>query len=252
MNPGSIGSYNLTGSGYLSAATEYVASGGSGTFQQTGGTNSTDSLTIGSLGRYQFTGGGLQLTGGLVNQGVFDATGSTGTLTVTGNGIFDLSQAVLVSTGSMSLSVGANSLVLLPAGFNPATALRSYRNQGVVHPVGAPLTIPPGESISGNGSLSDLVNCQGTIAATTSGAINLNGGLALSGTGNVSLGSGVLSANGSQSGIMGGSLSAQSIYIGYSAGGTYTQSGGSVTAGNNLYVGSPRAPAARTFSAAAS
>ena len=89
-------------------------------------------LTIGSLGRYQFGGGTLQVTGGgFANQGVFDATGSLGLLTASGNAIVDLSQATLVNTGSMSLEIGPNSLLLLPAGFNPATAFGSYSNQGL-------------------------------------------------------------------------------------------------------------------------
>ena len=84
-------------------------------------------LSIGNQGRYQFSGGTLQVNGGgLANQGVFDATQSTGLLTVAGSAIVDFSQATLVNTGSMSLAIGPNSLLLVPAGFNPATAFGSY------------------------------------------------------------------------------------------------------------------------------
>ena len=114
--------------------------------------------------------------------------GGTAVLTVTGSAIIDLSQASLVNTGSMSLSIGPNSLLLVPAGFNPATAFGSYGNAGLLHNVGTPLTMLPGQGFSGNGSLADHVYCQGAIAAATGGAINLNGGITVSGTGNVNLG----------------------------------------------------------------
>ena len=211
-NPGSSGVYNISGSGLLTACEEDVSCSGTGTFVQIGGWNSVGLLNIGSLGRYQFSGGTLQVNGGLANQGVFDATGSTGVLTATGSEVVDLSQAVLVKTGSMSLSIGPDSLLLLPAGFNPANAFGSYfvDPTSLVHNVGTPLMILPGQILSGQGSagsvaLADFVNCQGTISAG-SGTINLNGGVAVSGTGNVNLGGGTLGVNDALSGITGGSL----------------------------------------------
>ena len=116
----------------------------------------------------------------------------------------------------MSLSIGPNSLLLVPAGFNPATAFGSYSNSGLMHNVGTPLTISAGQGFSGNGTLADHVNCQGTISAAASGSINLNGGVTVSGTGNVSLGTGSFTVNDTPSGITGGSLSAYNGYVGYS------------------------------------
>ena len=85
------------------------------------------SLSIGNLGRYQFSGGTLQVNGGgLVNQGVFDARGGTGMLTAPASSIVDFSTGTLKNTASMSLTIGPNSLLLVPAGFNPATAFGSY------------------------------------------------------------------------------------------------------------------------------
>ena len=102
---------------------------GTGTFIQTGGSNSASYLSIGSLGRYQFSGGTLQVSGGLANQGVFDATGSTGVLTVAGSAIVDFSQAAFQTPAPCRLSIGPNSLLLVPAGFNPATAFGSYHSE---------------------------------------------------------------------------------------------------------------------------
>ena len=64
-----------------------------------------------------FSGGTLQLNGSLSNTGVFDGGGGTGTLTVT-NGIADLSQGTLRNVGLMSVNVGNNAVVLLPAGLD--------------------------------------------------------------------------------------------------------------------------------------
>ena len=195
-----------------------------------GGSLSVNYFTIGSAGRFQFSGGTLHVNG-FANQGVFDPTGSTGALTVAGSSIVDFSQAALLN--SMSLSIGPNSLLLLPAGFNPATGFSSFSNAGLTHNVGTPLTILPGQGFSGIGAVADFVNCQGTIAATTGGAINLNGGLTVSGTGNVSLGYGVLTVKDSLSGITAGSLSAYFENVGSPGTGTFTQSGGT----NNLGYG---------------
>ena len=141
---GSSGTYCLSGGGKLSAAHEYVGSSGTGTFSQTGGLNSVGFLAIGSSGQYRYSGGTLQITGGgLANQGVFDAGQYAGALTFTGSAIVDFSQEVPVNTGSMSLSIGANSLLLLPANYSPQTAFASYANLGLTHTVGTTLAIAP-------------------------------------------------------------------------------------------------------------
>ncbi len=233
---GGSGAYTLSGSGVLAANTEYVYGDGTGTFVQTGGLNSTSVLNIYSLGRYQFSGGTLQITGrALSNQGSFDATLSSGVLAVTGSAIVDLSQATLVNTGSMSISVGPNALLLLPAGFNPVTSLASYSNQGLAHNAGSPLAVLPGQGFGGAGSIADFVYCQGTILATGD-LINLNGGVAVAGSGNVNLGGGTFVADNAPSGVSGGLLAASLGYVGSSAIAAFAHSGGTVSVGS-LYLG---------------
>ncbi len=236
-----VGSYSLSGSGILSAQNEYIGSGGVGAMTQLGGRNSMTNLTI--AGNYRFASGTLQIAGGsLVNQGVFDATGSTGLLTVSGSAILDLSKAKLLNTGSMSLSLGPNSLLLLPAGFNPATALGNFSidSSSLIHNVGTPLMVAAGQGFSGVGSIADLVNCQGTISAAANGSINLNGGVSISGSGIVNLGSGTLTLDNALSGMSGGTLMPNTSVVGYSGTGTFTQSGGTHYInyqGGNLYLG---------------
>ena len=98
-NPGSSGTYNLGGSGLLSAPNEYLGYSGSGSFTQSGGTNSVPaggSLALGSgtgsSGTYNLSGSG-QLSAsyesiGYSGTGNFIQTG--GTHTVSGNGGLDL------------------------------------------------------------------------------------------------------------------------------------------------------------------
>ncbi len=88
-----------------------------------------------------------------------------------------------------------------------------------------------GTGFGGWGTISDPVTCQGTIIAATSGSINLTDGLMLSGTGQVNLGSGALTVNDSASGMTGGSLAAGALIVGSSGTGTFTQSGGTNSAG---------------------
>ena len=106
-NNGSSGTFTLSGAAsQLSATDEYIgySSAATAVMQQTGGTNSAVYLSIGSGGQYQFSGGTLQINGvGLVNQGVFNASGCVGSLSIA-NGIADLSQGPLQNVGSLSVA----------------------------------------------------------------------------------------------------------------------------------------------------
>ena len=88
---GSSGAYSLSGSGQLSAGSEYVGynSAAAASFQQTGGTNTTSYLSIGAGGSTNCSGGTLQVNGSIVNQGVFDGGQQPG-LAQTPRGIVDL------------------------------------------------------------------------------------------------------------------------------------------------------------------
>ena len=117
-NFGSTGSpiqvYSLSGSGILSAGYESLWGGnGSGVFKQSGGMNAATFLAIGTSSTYSFTGGTLQVSGGLQNKGIFDGGEAAGTLTLRGSVILDFTTGSIVNTEAMSLAVGANSLVLV-------------------------------------------------------------------------------------------------------------------------------------------
>ena len=166
LDVGNYGTYVLGGSGHLSAAAEFINAYSSGLLQQSGGLNTTDSLFIGTSGTLQLSGGTVQLNGNLVNQGAIDGAGGRGVLSIAGSTIADFSQGSLVNAGSMSVTVGPDSLVIVPAGFNTATALGHYTSLGLTHTASTTLIVPAGQGFGGGGTITDPVNCQGTILAT--------------------------------------------------------------------------------------
>ena len=228
---------SLSGSGQLSAASEFLAAtaGATATFQQTGGTNAASLVLIGSGGSYLLGGGLLQVNSNLLNQGVF--SGGSAAAALSGSGILDLSGGTLQNLGNISVSIAANSLLIVPAGFSPSTSFATFSNLGMTHTLGTTLTVPAGQGFGGSGAVNDPVVCQGTIAAGSAGAINLNGGLVLSASGMVQLGSGTLTNNDLVSGISGGSLSSACQFVGSGGTGTFTQSAGTNAIGNYLFLG---------------
>ncbi|MGO9113049.1 MAG: hypothetical protein ACLP9L_27775 [Thermoguttaceae bacterium] len=159
-NAGSSGTYNLSGSGQLSAGGEYFgySPGATALFQQTGGMNTASGLSIGSGGTYLLAGGALQVNGSLVNQGIFAGSGTPAVLSV--NCLWDLSNGTWQNLGALSVSMGTNSLLIVPAGFNPSTGFAQYSSLGLTHTLGTTLTVPAGQGFGGSGSISDPVNCQ--------------------------------------------------------------------------------------------
>lgn len=229
-NSGGSGTYNLSGTGQLSATAEYIGynSATRAVFQQSGGTNTTPYALIGAGGLYQLSGGVLQINGtGLVNQGIFDGGGPASKGLLRGaNCIIDLSQGVMQDVSSLSVSMGASALLIVPSGFDPSTGFKS--SSGMIHVTGTTLNVPVGQGFSGNGTINDLVTCHGTITAGSSnGAISFNNGLVVSDNAAVSLPyGGTLTVNDAVSGMTSGSLSMRYQYIGKGGTGTFTVSGG--------------------------
>ena len=227
--------------GSISAYSQNIGIAATGVFTQTGGTNSVTFLSIGSAGRYQLGGGVLQINGGLINSGLFDGGNSPAVLSGS-NCILDLTAGSWQNLGAIVVSMDTNSLLIVPAGFDPSTAFSSSSSFSLTHTAGTTLVVPAGQGFGGWGSVNDPVNCQGAITAATGSSINLNNGVMLSGTGTVSLGSGTLTVSDTASGISGGSLSVNTQYVGNAAGGLFTQTGGtSVISGISVSVPAPAA-----------
>ena len=138
-------------------------------------------------------------------------------------------------TQAASVTIGANSLLIVPNGFDPNTSFASYHNDGLLHNAGTTLAMTAGQGFSGQGTIEDFVDCQGNIEATAAGYVNLYNGLAVSGAGSVDLGSGQLRVNDTLSGVSGGSLTASALYLGYSSN---ANAGFSLSGTGQLDVGS--------------
>ena len=236
FSPGSTGTYNLSGTGALSAPSEYIggydfSSAGTAAFRQTGGTNSVTDLMIGAGSQYLLSGGTLTVSSIMVNNGTID--GGSGPATLSATCLVDLTSGTWKNYSGWSVNLGPGSLLIVPSGFNTATGFAGFTDSGLpVHVLGTTLTVPAGQSFSGMGQISDPVVCQGTIA----GSINLNNGLALSGNGSVATVS--LTVNDMASGISGGTLEAlRSEYIGNGGTGAFTHSAGTNNVGTALYLG---------------
>ncbi len=236
---GSNGTYNLSDAGCLSASEEYVGydSGATALFQQSGGTNTTNYLSVGVLGEYRLSGGTLQINSGLENKGTFDFCYGPGNI-VAANSIVDFSKGVLQNVASASIALDNNSLLIISPGFDPAACFAEYSNAGMTHVAGTTLTVPAGKGFGGSGTIVDPVVCQGTIAAssTWNKGINLSGGLTLS-EGSIALGYGTLTTNDTGSSMSGGSMSAYQHLIGSGGVGVFTQTGGTNSSSSYIRLG---------------
>ena len=229
----SHGIYNLSGMGQLSAGTEDISGG---KFNQIAGTNSAEYISIYTNGQYKLNGGTLHINGGLDNGGEFDLGNSTAIINASDNSIVNLALvgSELTNTQFASFSIGANSLLIVPTGFDPNSSFAFYSNAGILHHAGSTLEISSTQTINGSGTIDDHVVCQGTLNSER--YIVLNGGLNISDMGSVYLSYGSLIVNDAISGMSGGLLNSYAQYIGYTNSGTFTQTGGS-NSGIELYLG---------------
>lgn len=238
-NDGSDGTYNLSGTGQLRALTEYIGfnNNADALFRQSGGTNTASFLSIGSNGRYSITGGALQINSGLANQGILDFGGSAAAMNVSNSIINFAAGGSVVDSNSATLNIGANSLLIVPDGFDPNEEFSHYSNAGILHTAGTLLTVPSGQTIAGCGNITDAVDCQGTISAGTGGRLAFYGPVVVSGGGSIS-GTVDLQSDETGSGISGGVISVTNHYVGYAGTGTFSNSGtASRDSATTLYLG---------------
>jgi hypothetical protein len=86
--PGATGTYNLSGTGVLSAGYEIIGGNGTGIFTQTGGSNTVSgTMEIGTKGRYSISGGVLSVVEELLNKGEFFNNGGYVSANVRNEGI---------------------------------------------------------------------------------------------------------------------------------------------------------------------
>ena len=128
--------------------------------------------------------------------------------------LINLSGVIKATAGNAILNIDSHSLIIAPNGYNISEYYATINNLGIIHQSGSALDISSDFSICGIGSISDHVNCFGSLLATSGNSIYLYSGLSISNTGSVNLGRGSLYVNDTISGISGGSLTAINEYIG--------------------------------------
>ena len=136
------------------------------------------------------------------------------------------------------MSLDANSLLIVPVGFNPQASFLSYSNAGLLHTAGSTLTVPAGKGFSGWGTIDDPVDCQGSIIIPTGGTINFKAGFTLSGAGSICFVDNNFQSDGAFWTMSGGTLFSANHYVGYKTAGVFSQSGGTNSVSTGLCLGS--------------
>ncbi len=272
QNAGASGTYNLSDGSLSVAGNEYIGYSGSGSFTQSGGTNTVTGILIlaanaGSSGTYSLSGGSLTVGDyeavGYCGTGSFTQSGGTHTVTALylgaeagASGSYTLSDSgsgsllsvvgneyigengsgAFTQTGG-SNTVGSNLFVGTQGGTgsyslsggslstNGGICIGASGGNGTFSQTGGSLQVTAGESIGDGGSGS----------FSQSGGANNASGLAL-GTDFVTGSAGTGAYN-----LSGGSLQVGYLgeYIGADGGsGSFTQSGGTHTVTNGLWLGS--------------
>ncbi len=240
---GSSGSYNLSGTGSLSAGYETIGLYGTGAFTQSGGTNTVGMMTVasqaGSSGTYT-------LNGGTLNAGnIYDGAGTStfnldgGTLNLTGSSItldnFIIGNAS-GSNGSFTLGSGKT----LTSGYETIGYYGTGRftQSGGTNTVGNDLILGHGAGsqgyydLNGTGSLTTFDELIGNYGV---GSFSQSGGTH---TVSNALYFGYSSGGHGVYNLTGGSLDGGNLeYIGYAGIGTFNQTGGVHTVSSGLFIG---------------
>jgi hypothetical protein len=204
----SKGQYEISGGSLQSTK---VTIDRTGTFRQRGGSHSTGFLSIGLDGKYEFSGGTLQVAAGVQSDGTFDFAHSSAKL-IAGSSILDFSTG-LARAEHARIQAGPESLTIFPAGFRPNRGLGDYVTQGSTHFAGEELRIQSTKTIRGAGSINDFVVAGGRLLAAEGYGISLNGGINLRPGAAVDLREGTVSVKDSRTAFRGGTLSADGLTV---------------------------------------
>jgi hypothetical protein len=211
-----------------------------------GGTMNMGNLAVRTTGMLTVSGGTLAISDSIDPGSPMAFTAGNWSIDVRG-GIGDFTNATFADIQQASLISQPGTLTLLPAGVNPAQ-FASYSPGGLVHVGGSPLTVPAGQSISGQGAISDRLIVHGSLIRAShynysDPYIRATGGVEVHAGGEFNLGGGRLTVNDPTSGMTGGSLKAGEFYVGNGAAGRFVQTGGAFDDGDTpssrpeIYVG---------------
>jgi hypothetical protein len=233
------GTLRLDGSGTVTAGMIATSAAGA-LFDQVQAGVSVGDLAI-NAGTYRMSAGTLAIDNSwtLGSSGTMDFANGTGAVTVAPGSTVNLSQGAIVNSGSADVTIlGSETFVIMPSGFDPATAFNSFTNEGTSYSVGGTLEILAGRTLQLSGVFTDPVIVAGALHPEDGTNISLTGGLTVLSGGSVSLGNGGAAVYRSGSHSMGdGVLSTGSIAVGSGGSASFVQLAGSIQAGS-LAVGS--------------
>ena len=262
---GGSGSYSLSSTGSLSAANEYIGNYGSGTFTQSGGTNTvTGNLYVGnasgSSGTYNLSGGSLSAyveAIGVYGSGSFTQSGGTHTVddgtgngelwmgAQGGSGAYSLSGGSLAVNGAEYLGTDGGIGTFTQSGGTHTVSgflfLGTYGGTGIYSLSGGSLAVSGFEYLA-NGTFTQTGGSHTAqliiLGAGSTGTYNLSGG-SLQASGGESIGDGGLGIFNQSGGanIVSGLSLGTDAYTGTAGTGTYTLSGGSLQSYYGEYIG---------------
>ena len=123
--------------------------GNGGTLIQTGGTTQAGYVSVNQPGIIRLGGGTLQINRGIDLNGSLNASGGAALIDASTEGILDFGHGTFTNTSQLSIIGSAHTLVIFPAGFNPATQLAAYSNPGATGYAGSSIPIPAGVDVVG-------------------------------------------------------------------------------------------------------
>jgi hypothetical protein len=165
---------------------------------QTGGTLRSDSFDVSPRGRYEFSGGTLEVTRRLISAGVIDLSNAPVAVNIANGALVDFARfwgssggvlftgGQLLNAANATITAGTNSFINFPAGFDIDAGIGTLTSQGIVHIDGTPVTIPAGRRIGGSGGIAGDVTNHGVISPGNSpGALTVQGNFAQSDVGSL-------------------------------------------------------------------
>lgn len=186
------GRYELSGGTLESGTTRlgFVEGGGAiydghGTFVQTGGSNTINTLDITMNGLYEYSGGTLTVDSRYENNGTFDFLGSASEVVFGDTATVDLRTGTVANAASATFSGGANAIVLVPVGFDPSTVVGNYQLGGVVVEDGSPVVIDAGTTLTTAGTFDLPFTVRGTLDTAPGSSLRLVGGVDVESGGSV-------------------------------------------------------------------
>jgi hypothetical protein len=227
------GQFQLTGAGQLATTGLTVDAG---RFTHSSGTVNANALTVAAGGRYEYSGGSLNISDSWVVDGIFDFGGSSTVLETGPNAIVNLSSGLILQSSLASVNImGLDSFVVLAPG--QAEGFYSFVNEGTTHLAGSALHIPSGRTQRLGGAFADPVIVEGTLLGLSGQSLSLIGGLTVSGAGSVSAGLETLALEGVCD-MDGQSISAYAITLAGRVGSSvaFSSSSGSVTSSNDIGI----------------